>query len=171
MSVVVRIAAPDEVDAILDICEGAKAIMRESGNPHQWSSAYPDRSCIASDIDAGHGYVCCDEVGSPVAYFAFMPGPEPTYSEIHAGHWVDDRRPYHVIHRLAKLHGTGGGVFDAVIGYCATVSPNLRVDTHADNSIMRHCFAKHGFVYCGIIYLSDGSERLAYQRLCPDDDA
>jgi hypothetical protein len=28
---------------------------------------------------------------------------------------------------------------------------------------MRHALEKYGFCYCGIIYLQDGAERLAYQ--------
>ena len=32
-------------------------------------------------------------------------------------------------------------------------------------SIMRHCIEKYGFIYCGVIYLPDGSPRLAYQKI------
>ena len=28
---------------------------------------------------------------------------------------------------------------------------------------MQHVIVRHGFAYCGIIYLSNGDERLAYQ--------
>ena len=30
---------------------------------------------------------------------------------------------------------------------------------------MQHNLLKHGFSYCGIIYLANGDERLAYQRI------
>jgi hypothetical protein len=30
-------------------------------------------------------------------------------------------------------------------------------------AIMQHNISKHGFAYCGIIYLASGDERLAYQ--------
>ncbi len=33
-----------------------------------------------------------------------------------------------------------------------------------DNPIMQHDIAKHGFTYCGIIYLASGAKRLAYQK-------
>ena len=36
---------------------------------------------------------------------------------------------------------------------------------YRDNVIMQHNIAKHGFSYCGIIYLASGDERLAYQKL------
>ena len=29
---------------------------------------------------------------------------------------------------------------------------------------MRHLMEKHGFDYCGIIYLANGDERLAFQK-------
>ena len=38
------------------------------------------------------------------------------------------------------------------------------IDTHRDNKIMQHNILKHGFTYCGIIYLLSGDERLAYQK-------
>jgi hypothetical protein len=49
--------------------------------------------------------------------------------------------------------------------FCFSLDPNIRIDTHRDNHIMQHNIAKHGFAYCGIIYLANGDERLAYQRL------
>jgi hypothetical protein len=30
---------------------------------------------------------------------------------------------------------------------------------------MRRMLEKHGFVYCGIIYLQNGDERVAYEKL------
>jgi len=35
----------------------------------------------------------------------------------------------------------------------------------AIHKIMQHNLLKHGFSYCGIIYLLSGDERLAYQRI------
>jgi RimJ/RimL family protein N-acetyltransferase len=42
--------------------------------------------------------------------------------------------------------------------------PNIRIDTHRDNAIMQHLLEKNGFVKCGIIYVEDGSPRIAYQK-------
>ena len=30
---------------------------------------------------------------------------------------------------------------------------------------MQHCIKQYGFTYCGIIYLANGDERLAYQKI------
>ena len=51
-----------------------------------------------------------------------------------------------------------------VINYAASRFAHLRIDTHRDNRIMQRLIEKHGFTYCGIIWLEDGTERLAYER-------
>ena len=60
---------------------------------------------------------------------------------------------------LPEVHG----IFSSIIQWCKSKDPNLRIDTHRDNHIMQHNILKHGFIYCGIIYLESGDERLAYQ--------
>ena len=143
------------------VLEAAKGIMRASGNLHQWVDGYPSREVIEGDIKDGFGYVA-EEDGKVVAYFAFIPSPEPTYTKIYGGSWLDDK-PYHVVHRIGSLPEVHG-VFIAVMDWCFSQDPTIRIDTHRDNSIMRHCIEKYGFTYCGIIYLSSGDERLAYQK-------
>ena len=96
-----------------------------------------------------------------VAYFALLPSPEPTYDYID-GAWLTDE-PYGVIHRMASYPEVHG-IFSAVIDYAASRYSHLRIDTHRDNRIMQHLIEKHGFTYCGIIWLEDGTERLAYER-------
>ena len=82
--------------------------------------------------------------------------------EIYEGDWLDDA-PYYVVHRLAST-AASHGVFNDVMDYCLKVAGNLRIDTHRDNVIMRHVIERYGFTYCGIIYLANGDERLAYQK-------
>ena len=41
----------------------------------------------------------------------------------------------------------------------------IRVDTHRDNRTMQRLLRKNGFCYCGIIYLEDKSERLAFEKI------
>ena len=83
------------------------------------------------------------------------------YKEIYEGNWLDDK-PYHVVHRLAST-AASHGVFNDVMDYCLDIAGTLRIDTHRDNVIMRHVIDRYGFTYCGIIYLLNGDERLAYQ--------
>ena len=41
---------------------------------------------------------------------------------------------------------------------------SLRVDTHEDNWNMNHFLIKHGFVRCGMIFVEDGTPRVAYEK-------
>ena len=97
-----------------------------------------------------------------VGYFAFIPSPEPTYANIYDGRWLDEASPYHVIHRIASTPDSNG-VFTALMDWCFMQECNIRIDTHRDNHIMQHCITSYGFTYRGIIYLTSGDERLAYQ--------
>ena len=158
-----RPAILPDVQAIMTVLEAAKGIMRASGNLHQWVNGYPSTEVIRDDIDLQQGYVL-EEDARMVGYFTFMASPEPTYGAIYGGAWLDDERPYHVIHRIASLPDVHG-VFAAIMDFAFAHDGNIRVDTHKDNLIMQHNLLKHGFSYCGIIYLSSGDPRLAYQKL------
>ena len=158
-----RLATMGDVPVIMRLIDEARAIMRSCGNVNQWIDGYPSEETIKQDIDNGHCYLCVErDSGDIVASFAFIPGPEPTYKEIFEGDWLDDA-PYYVVHRLAST-AASHGIFNDVMDYCMTVAGNLRIDTHRDNVIMRHVIERYGFTYCGIIYLLNGDERLAYQK-------
>ena len=80
------------------------------------------------------------------------------------GVWIDDVQPYHVVHRIAS-YPDAHGIFSSIMEFCFSHDTNIRIDTHRDNKIMQHNILKHGFTYCGIIYLLSGDERLAYQKM------
>ena len=106
-----------------------------------------------------------EDDGKVTGYFAFIASPEPTYAEIFDGAWLEDSLPYHVIHRIGS-YPDAHGIFRSIMDWCVSKDRNLRIDTHRDNSIMRHNILKYGFHYCGIIFLESGDERLAYQLPC-----
>ena len=162
MSRTVRRAEASDIAAIMDVMAAAKRIMWNSGNLHQWGYGYPSEEIIFFDMEKDGGFVIEDE-GRIVGYFAFLPSPEPSYHRIYDGSWPDADLPYHVIHRIASYLDVHG-IFSTIIDYCSSRSPVLRIDTHRDNWIMQHNILKHGFTYCGIIYLLSGDERLAYSR-------
>ena len=159
----IRPARKADLPAILTVLEAARGIMRASGNPNQWPDGYPTTEMILGDIGPGYGQVLVEE-GTVVGYFACIPGPDPTYSYIENGAWLDDTLPYYVVHRIASLP-SAHGVFRALLSYCETLTRNIRIATHADNTIMQGLLKRHGFSYCGVIYLMNGSPRLAYQRI------
>ena len=163
MSRTIRKAELRDMAEIMKVMDAAKKIMRQSGNMHQWEEGYPSEAIIMSDMEKNGGFVIEDE-RKIVGYFALLQSPEPTYARIYEGKWLDDERPYHVVHRIASYPETHG-IFSSIMDFCFSHDSNIRIDTHRDNTIMQHNIAKHGFIYCGIIYLASGDERLAYQQL------
>lgn len=159
----IRRARPEDIDTILRLIEIGRQIMRSDGNREQWPQGYPSRETIANDIAEGNSYLVFDD-DMAVATFAFVKGPDATYRQIYEGKWLDDVRPYHVVHRIASLPDRKG-IFREVMRYCFEHAGNIRIDTHRDNHIMQHVILGYGFTYCGIIHLLNGDERLAYQRL------
>jgi hypothetical protein len=170
--VVIRPATPADIPALRPVFEAAKGIMRADGNHDQWSApGFPDDSLLLRDIARGGGFVIESSVmpgltghlAAPriVAYFALLPSPEPTYDVID-GAWLTDE-PYGVIHRMASYPEVHG-IFSTIIDYAASRFAHLRIDTHRDNRIMQHLIERHDFTYCGIIWLEDGTKRLAYER-------
>ena len=159
----IRKTRPTEVQVLMDIFEQAKRIMRKNGNMLQWSGNYPSPEMITADIKKGNSYVCSDNGGEIVGTFAFIRGNDPTYTHIYEGEWLENTLPYGVIHRLASTENSRG-VADACLQWCYKQIPNLRVDTHRHNRILQHILKKHGFQYCGIIFLANGDERLAFQK-------
>lgn len=159
----VREARPSDMAEIMKVMDAARKIMRQSGNIHQWGEGYPSEDIITSDMEKHGGFVI-EDGGRVVGYFAFLPSPEPTYSKIYNGKWLNDTESYHVIHRIASYPDVHG-IFSNVMDYCFSHESNVRIDTHRDNTIMQHNIERHGFTYCGIIYLASGDERLAYQRV------
>ena len=162
MSYTIRKSTLADLPIILNLRDQAREIMRSYGNTFQWPDGYPRDDMFKKDIELGGSYVMLDETGTIVGTFALLPSPEVTYNVIYDGQWLDNE-PYHVIHRIASTPGSHG-VLDALLDYCENQVSNIRIDTHEANIIMRKGLEKHGYQYCGIIYLLDGNERLAFQK-------
>ena len=163
MKRIIREARLADMDAIMQVFSAAKRIMRQSGNMHQWGEGYPSEDVVKADMEKKGAFVV-EEDNKVVGYFAFLPSPDPTYNRIYDGKWIDDEQAYHVVHRIASYPEVHG-VFSSILDFCSSLDRNIRIDTHRDNTIMQHNLLKHGFSYCGIIYLLSGDERLAYQRV------
>ncbi len=157
-----RKATAADVKAASEIYDLARVYMKEVGNPDQWSGAYPAEADVLEGIEAGESFVV-EDGGRIVATLQFRIGREPCYDRICNGEWISDA-PYAVIHRIAVKHH-GRGIADFCFEECFRRHPNLRIDTHRDNIPMQKKLLKMGFEYCGVIYLENGDERLAYQKL------
>jgi Na+/H+-dicarboxylate symporter len=158
-----KVSLPEDSERLMEVFATAKGIMAADGNVTQWTEGYPSMDIVKSDIEKDGGFVVEDD-GKIVAYFAFLPSPEPTYDKIYDGKWLNDSEPYHVIHRIASFP-EAHGIFQSIMEFCFAKEHNIRIDTHRDNKIMQHNIEKHGFKYCGIIHLANGDERLAYQKM------
>ena len=138
----------------------SRSLMRADGNMEQWVG-YPTCDDLREDIERGVSYIL-EEEGHAAGTVAMVPGDEPTYAYIDHGRWIDTGTPYTTLHRMAKVPGVHG-IADAAFAHAKQHFDHLRVDTHATNRPMRHLLAKEGFVYCGLIYMPDGSPRVAYE--------
>lgn len=138
----------------------SRCLMRADGNTSQWVG-YPTRDYVLDDLRRNVSYLIVAD-SKPIGTFALVPGIEPTYGYIDHGRWIDSATPYATIHRLAKAPGTTD-IADIALDYAKKQYDHLRIDTHESNRPMRHLAAREGFVYCGIIYMADGSPRLAYE--------
>ena len=158
----IRHTTYDDLDTLKDLFGCARKYMKDHGNPSQWKDNRPDIRLIETDIENNNSYVIEDE-GKIVGTFACIKGIEPTYLDIE-GQWLNDDE-YVTIHRIAS-NGSKRGIFNEAIDFAEKFGVDIRIDTHKDNLKMRQLIKDKGFVYCGIIIVDDGTERLAYQKLC-----
>lgn len=157
----IRKATPGDLPDIMKIYEHARELMRNEGNDCQWVNGYPSEALISADIEQNVCHVLTED-NDIAGVFAFIEGRDPTYTHIYDGTWLDDKHPYATIHRMGRAKGKHG-VFRAAIDWCLHNATSLRVDTHEKNRTMRALVEQYGFSQRGIIYIADGTPRIAYQ--------
>ena len=149
------------LEDVMVLYQDARRFMCAHGNPNQWAMGYPDKDLIAQEIIRKQSYICVDEQ-EIAAVFSFIGGEDPTYRNIYDGAWLNDA-PYSTVHRICVARqGKGVGAF--CLQWCLARCGNLRIDTHRDNWPMQSLLKKSGFIYCGRIFLEDGTERVACQK-------
>ena len=57
----IRLAFPNEVDAIMQVMEDAKKCLAKSGSD-QWQNGYPNADIIIDDIISGQAYVALEDL-------------------------------------------------------------------------------------------------------------
>lgn len=161
MEYTVRKATAADLDRIENIYAYARAFMAENGNPNQWGKSHPPRNQLVRDIADGNLFVITDRADIHGVFYFYI-GDDPTYARIYDGAWRSNQ-PYGTIHRIA---GDGsGGILRTAVEFGKQRVSHLRMDTHHDNIVMQNALQKIGFKRCGIIYIADGSPRIAYDRL------
>lgn len=155
----VRKTRLEELELVMDIYHRAQDVMAERGNPSQWGHFYPTKAMIEDDILKGRSYVLMDKE-QILGVFMLLSGADPSYSYIEDGEWPNDEE-YLTIHRIASS-GIEKGVFRGAFDYARSICSNVRVDTHKDNIAMQAAIERCGFKRCGVIYVDDGTPRIAY---------
>lgn len=171
MKIYIRPATTEDLDAMEEIINQAKAYLAEQGSP-QWQNGYgPNREKMAADIANGESYVLiADDKVAGVS--ALMAGTDPVYTSIKEGTWEEKYPEYLSIHKIAVDQGIRGqGISKLFLQLLITVGRtigyrDLRIDTHEMNTIMQKVILSVGFNYRGIVTfpIPDG-ERKSYQIL------
>ena len=157
----IRKTRPEELEEVMEIYAHARRFMAEHGNPNQWKNTNPPVERVKQDIAEGKSHVCvADNEILGVSYFAVE--DDPTYVKIYGGAWKNSGR-YGVVHRIASA-GKAKGVGSFCMKWAFEQFPNIKIDTHRDNTVMQKMLKKNGFSYCGIIHLENGEERMAFQK-------
>ena len=162
-----RKAVESDVNSIMNIIKQAQSYFKEHGID-QWQDGYPNIETIRNDISNKYGYVLLKDnnvIGTAAVSF----DGEKTYDFIYDGKWLSNNE-YAVIHRIAvdsnyKGLGFASLIIKNVEKICLSKGVHsIKIDTHRGNKSMQRLLKKNGFEYCGIIYLDDKSERIAFEK-------
>ncbi len=152
----------NELDNIKLIYKNAREFMKLHNNPYQWGNFHPSDELLINFINNKVLYKIINENNEILGVFAFIIGIDPTYIKID-GKWINDSK-YGTIHALASSNKEKG-IFKDIFSFALSKINHIRIDTHKDNLIMQKIILNNGFKYCGIIKISSGDPRLAYEYI------
>lgn len=163
-----RKSKKSDIKEIINIIEEAQNYFKEN-NIDQWQDGYPNEESIINDIENGQSYVLLkDNKVIATAYLSFS--RETDYNIIYDGNWISNE-DYAVVHRVAvsrdiKGNGVAAELFKHIEKICLANNINyIRIDTHRHNKSMQKFLSKNKFEHCGVIYLKDKSERIAFEKI------
>lgn len=162
-------ATADQIEQISVLFEKGRQFLKAQGIDQWQQSHSPSAAVVEADIQKGIGYVLRTQEGVVAAYAAVIPGREADYDVIE-GQWLGSG-PYCAIHRVTVSEAfRGRGVAKELLKKCREQAKELgahsaRIDTHADNRIMQKAILHSGFTYCGVVTLSYGAKRNAYEAM------
>ncbi len=168
----IRKTLPKDLPAIGELYKSAKAALKAQGIDQWQTGDYPSGEDARIDMENGTGYVLTEN-GVVVAAACLAFGKEPTYDHIEQGRWEADPEIYGFLHRIAvasemKGRGAAGLLFEELKRQARERGVKvIRGDTHQDNKPMQRVMEKAGLSYRGVIYVEDGTPRLAYERIEP----
>lgn len=162
----IKIANLNDANDILKIINQAKIYMKEN-NLNQWDENYPNIETIHSDIKNQVNYILFDKE-KVIGTFVLIFGEDETYKNIE-GSWKTNLS-YGTLHRIA-IHNDykGKNLAKLILDFSIEKSlekniHSIRIDTHKNNLSMKKFIEKSNFDYCGIIYVDDGTPRIAFEK-------
>ena len=162
----IELSTKENLKDILNIINQAKIYMKENGI-NQWNEDYPKIESLENDILNKNSYVVKDDE-KIIGTFVLIFGDEKSYQKIE-GAWKKNI-PYGTLHRVAVNNNCKGkGVAGFILDFAEAMAKeknvfSLRIDTHKDNISMRRFIEKSNFDFCGIIYVEDGTPRVAFEK-------
>lgn len=163
-----RRTVESDIPSIMTIIKQAQAYFKEQ-EIDQWQNGYPNPEVIMNDIVNNYAYVLLKD-DSIVGTVAVSFDGDENYESIFNGEWISHKE-YAVIHRLAvdtdyKGLGLSSIILKRIEEMCLNKDiHSIKVDTHRDNASMHKLLKKNGFQYCGIIYLTNNCERIAFEKI------
>lgn len=165
---ILRKTRKEEINDVMKIINEGKIALKNNG-VNQWKNGYPNEEVILGDILNDESYVLehNDEI---IGTTALSFRGERTYDKIYEGKWISNGE-YAVVHRIAackidEVKSVGTEILKEVENICLLRNiKNIKVDTHENNKVMQGLLLKNNYTYCGVIYLEDGSKRLAFEKV------
>ena len=165
-----RLATAEDLDRLVAMSDQAKESFKAK-NIDQWQKGEPNRQVLEDSIIRSQIHVL-EDMGQVIGMITIVPGPEASYASID-GAWLN-QEPYTAFHRVCveetmKGRGLAARLFSESEQYALeTGIRNIRIDTHPDNTSMQRALDKSGYICCGTLVLTEGSEagdlRLGYQK-------
>lgn len=156
-----------DIGDIMNIIKQAQDYFKDHGID-QWQNNYPNFETIKNDINNKNSYVLLNDNKIAATAVISFDG-EKTYDTIE-GRWLSNNK-YAVVHRIAvdnnfKGQGLSSTILEHAEKMCLERSVHsIKIDTHKENIPMQKLLKKNNFKYCGIIYLEDKSERIAFEKI------
>ena len=163
---IIRHANKTDLIDIMVIIEKAKIYMKEN-KINQWSENYPNEDDFLTDLKENRLYVA-DIDGKVIGMAVLVLDGDADYKNID-GKWLSAGK-YGVIHRIAvnpdyKSQNVAKNLLDFFEKKLKELNyDSIRVDTHKDNKSMLRFIEKNGFQKCGIVYIRNTDERIAFEK-------
>lgn len=164
----ITLAKEEQIEVIMQIIEDGRKALKELVL-YQWQEEYPAPSDILNDIALQQSYVLMDG-DQIVGTTALDPNGEEVYDSLVDGEWSLDA-PYLTVHRMAisssnAKKGIGTSFLQAIEEIAAKQNiPQIRLDTHEDNVVMKRVAEKAGYRYCGKVTYGVGFDCVAFEKI------